>query len=124
MIAGFVAAVVTSPVDVIKTRIMNQKVGTNGELLYRGTLDCLVKVIRTEGMIGLYKGFFPNWMRIGPHTVVVSFFPYSLMLIHLTITDIHSVRETSEVVWNWSNITEIVTTLKVFIAIVSIKLKE
>lgn len=66
MLAGFIAAVVTSPVDVIKTRIMNQR----GHQLYTSTLDCALKTLRTEGPLGLYKGFVPNWLRIGPHTVV------------------------------------------------------
>eukprot|EP01114_Cavostelium_apophysatum_P021819 TRINITY_DN7711_c0_g1_i1.p1 TRINITY_DN7711_c0_g1~~TRINITY_DN7711_c0_g1_i1.p1 ORF type:complete len:317 (-),score=55.65 TRINITY_DN7711_c0_g1_i1:628-1578(-) len=69
MIAGFNAAVITSPVDVIKSRIMNDKT-TEGAPKYKNTYDCFVKIIRSEGLIGLYKGFFPNWMRIGPHTII------------------------------------------------------
>ncbi|CAH1783501.1 unnamed protein product [Owenia fusiformis] len=64
--AGFVTACTTSPVDVIKTRIMNQK----GKAKYSSTVHCLIKTIQAEGPLGLYKGFIPNWMRIGPHTVV------------------------------------------------------
>ncbi|XP_071478063.1 mitochondrial substrate carrier family protein ucpB-like [Diadema antillarum] len=72
MVAGFVAALATSPVDVIKTRVMNQKVKgvKSDQLVYKGTLDCFVKTVRCEGIYGLYKGFFPNWLRIGPHTIV------------------------------------------------------
>ncbi len=45
MIAGLATAFVTSPVDVVKTRIMNQKVGKAGEpLLYKSTMDCIIKV--------------------------------------------------------------------------------
>jgi hypothetical protein len=43
------------------------------EKTYTGTFDCLTKIIKSEGLFGLYKGFMPNWMRIGPHTVL-SFF--------------------------------------------------
>jgi len=69
--AGFIAAVVTSPFDVAKTRIMNQPFGSDGKgLVYKGTIDCFVKTIEKEGFFGLYKGFIPNWMRIGPHTIV------------------------------------------------------
>ena len=32
------------------------------------------KTFKAEGMAGLYKGFIPNWMRIGPHTIVVCFY--------------------------------------------------
>jgi len=71
VVAGFFAAAVTSPFDVVKSRIMNQPVPTPGSpLLYTGTLDCFTKTIKAEGIRGLYKGFIPNWMRIGPHTIV------------------------------------------------------
>ena len=71
MVAGLVCAIVTSPVDVIKTRIMNQKImAKENGLLYKSTLDCLYKTVKFEGILGLYKGFIPNWMRIGPHTII------------------------------------------------------
>eukprot|EP00795_Rhopilema_esculentum_P009542 gene9542-17288_t len=71
MVAGLVCAIVTSPVDVIKTRIMNQKImAKENGLLYKSTLDCLYKTLKFEGILGLYKGFIPNWMRIGPHTII------------------------------------------------------
>eukprot|EP01132_Coremiostelium_polycephalum_P004738 gene4738-5914_t len=69
--AGFVAALVTSPVDLIKTRIMNQPIDENGKgRLYKSSLDCMIKTFKAEGILGLYKGFIPNWSRIGPHTIV------------------------------------------------------
>ncbi len=40
---------------------------------YRNGLDCLIKTVRAEGVLGFYKGFIPNWLRLGPHTVI-SFF--------------------------------------------------
>ena len=72
MIAGFMTAFVTSPVDVIKTRIMNQKVRgqLNPELMYSSTLDCFLKTLKSEGPLAFYKGFIPNWIRIGPHTII------------------------------------------------------
>eukprot|EP01133_Synstelium_polycarpum_P002443 gene2443-2778_t len=69
--AGLVAAIVTSPVDTVKTRIMSQPIDAQGKgLLYKSTIDCIGKTIKSEGMAGLYKGFIPNWVRIGPHTIV------------------------------------------------------
>eukprot|EP01113_Clastostelium_recurvatum_P041917 TRINITY_DN6735_c0_g1_i1.p1 TRINITY_DN6735_c0_g1~~TRINITY_DN6735_c0_g1_i1.p1 ORF type:complete len:322 (+),score=31.93 TRINITY_DN6735_c0_g1_i1:44-967(+) len=69
--AGFIAAATTSPVDVVKTRVMNQPLGPAGVgLLYANSWDCVLKTIRSEGFMGLYKGFIPNWLRIGPHTIV------------------------------------------------------
>ena len=70
MVAGLTCAIVTSPIDVIKTRIMNQKLNENGVKIYTSTVDCLLRTIKSEGLFGLYKGFIPTWMRIGPHTVI------------------------------------------------------
>jgi solute carrier family 25 uncoupling protein 8/9 len=63
-IAGFTAAVVGSPVDVIKTRIMNSvrtKVIQKGE--YSGLVDCIWKTMK-EGPLAFYKGFSSNASRI------------------------------------------------------------
>lgn len=38
--------------------------------LYTGLSDVLAKTIKNEGLIGLYKGFTPQWMRFGPFTTV------------------------------------------------------
>ncbi|PRP79358.1 mitochondrial substrate carrier family protein ucpB-like, partial [Planoprotostelium fungivorum] len=63
--AGFVATLFSNPIDVMKTRIMNQKV-VNGVPVYTGVVDCLTKTIRSEGFLALYKGFIPNYARLGP----------------------------------------------------------
>lgn len=69
--AGFVAAVVTNPVDVIKTRVMNMKVQPGEVPPYNGALDCALKTVRAEGPMALYKGFIPTISRQGPFTVVL-----------------------------------------------------
>jgi len=70
MVAGLVAAAVTSPVDVVKTRVMNQPVIGGRPTLYLSTVDCVRKTVKAEGLLSLYKGFVPNWIRIGPHTII------------------------------------------------------
>lgn len=47
---------------------MNQRQG--GDKLYRGMLDCLVKTVRSEGVLALYKGFLPAYARLGPWQLV------------------------------------------------------
>lgn len=69
--AGFVAAVVSNPVDVIKTRVMNMKVEPGMAPPYSGAVDCVVKTVRSEGPMALYKGFIPTISRQGPFTVVL-----------------------------------------------------
>lgn len=67
MFAGVVAALVTSPVDMAKTRIMNT---SSGHETYSSTFSALAHVARTEGPLALYKGFHSQWLRIGPHTTL------------------------------------------------------
>ncbi|XP_026753856.1 mitochondrial uncoupling protein 4 [Galleria mellonella] len=69
--AGFVAAVLGTPADVLKTRLMNQPVGPDGRgQLYRGMIDCLQQSVKNEGVLSLYKGFLPLWMRLGPWALI------------------------------------------------------
>ncbi|KAM3360548.1 mitochondrial uncoupling protein 5 [Capsicum galapagoense] len=69
--AGFVAAVASNPVDVIKTRVMNMKVEPGMAPPYSGALDCAMKTIKAEGPMALYKGFIPTISRQGPFTIVL-----------------------------------------------------
>ncbi|XP_062077032.1 mitochondrial uncoupling protein 5-like [Humulus lupulus] len=69
--AGFVAAVASNPVDVIKTRVMNMRVEAGAPPPYSGALDCALKTVKAEGPMALYKGFIPTISRQGPFTVVL-----------------------------------------------------
>lgn len=65
--SGLVAATLGTPADVIKTRVMNQPTDSKGRgLLYKSSVDCLMKAIKDEGFFSLYKGFIPIWMRMAP----------------------------------------------------------
>ena len=72
MIAGVVAAAVTSPVDLVKSRMMVQPLdpATGRGALYSTTTACFRTVVRTEGGLALFKGFHSQWLRIGPHTTI------------------------------------------------------
>jgi hypothetical protein len=67
LVSGLVSALVSTPFDVIKTRMMNQP---RERPLYSGPLDCALKTARAEGITGLYKGFTPAYARLAPHRVV------------------------------------------------------
>ncbi|CAH9109303.1 unnamed protein product [Cuscuta epithymum] len=56
--AGFFAVCIGSPVDVVKSRMM-------GDSIYKNTIDCLYKTLKFEGPFALYKGFLPNFTRLG-----------------------------------------------------------
>mmetsp|Transcript_13697 Transcript_13697/g.43786 ORF Transcript_13697/g.43786 Transcript_13697/m.43786 type:complete len:306 (-) Transcript_13697:383-1300(-) len=69
--AGFAAAVASTPIDLAKTRLMNQALDASGQKPYRGMVDCLLKTARSEGVRSLYKGFLPTWIRIGPWAMIM-----------------------------------------------------
>ncbi|CDP09139.1 unnamed protein product [Coffea canephora] len=56
--AGFFAVCIGSPVDVVKSRMM-------GDSIYKSTLDCFFKTLKNEGPFAFYKGFLPNFGRLG-----------------------------------------------------------
>ncbi|KAK9458790.1 mitochondrial carrier domain-containing protein [Lipomyces oligophaga] len=64
-VSGLGVCIVMNPWDVIMTRMYNQRGN-----LYNGLVDCLVKTVKIEGPMALYKGFFAHLMRIGPHTIL------------------------------------------------------
>jgi solute carrier family 25 oxoglutarate transporter 11 len=73
-IAGCSGAIISQPFDFVKTRLQNQArpsatIGPgSGDLLYKGTFDCLFKVVRKEGFFRLYRDIVPYSLRIGPHS--------------------------------------------------------
>lgn len=72
IIAGFVATCIASPFDIVRTRYMTQPKNALGKpTVYTSTLDCILKTVRHEGALALYKGFFPNWTRTGLDTIVI-----------------------------------------------------
>ncbi|MCL7028084.1 hypothetical protein MKW94_001498 [Papaver nudicaule] len=65
--SGLAATALSCPADVVKTRMMNQAAGNEAnKIMYRNSYDCLVKTVRVEGVMALWKGFFPTWARLGP----------------------------------------------------------
>lgn len=44
------------PIDLVKTRMQNQRAVIAEERLYKNSFDCFFKVIRNEGFLGLYRG--------------------------------------------------------------------
>ncbi|RLN90529.1 hypothetical protein BBJ28_00000764 [Nothophytophthora sp. Chile5] len=64
-IAGGVAACITTPLDVVKTRLMLGKDAKG--LQYHGTLDTFSRVYKEEGVKRLFSGVGPRtmWISIG-----------------------------------------------------------
>ncbi|XP_030370532.1 calcium-binding mitochondrial carrier protein Aralar1 isoform X2 [Scaptodrosophila lebanonensis] len=69
--AGAVGATVVYPIDLVKTRMQNQRTGSFiGEIAYRNSWDCFKKVVRHEGFLGLYRGLLPQLMGVAPEKAI------------------------------------------------------
>ncbi|XP_076165593.1 uncoupling protein Bmcp mitochondrial isoform X2 [Ptiloglossa arizonensis] len=73
--ASMGSAIASTPIDVIRTRLMNQRrICTGGSVLpphiYSGSVDCFVQTFKNEGFLALYKGFVPTWFRMGPWNII------------------------------------------------------
>ncbi|KAJ1643472.1 hypothetical protein J3B02_002884 [Coemansia erecta] len=69
-LAGFVATTITSPFDVVKTRIMNAGPGS----AYKNLLQAMVVIAKEEGVLALYKGWTPAFVRMAPQTILTFIF--------------------------------------------------
>lgn len=49
-----------------------------------------VQTYRTEGFWALYRGFIPNWLRLGPWNIIVSFYFY---FTHVTCVNLKLVAD-------------------------------
>jgi len=62
-VAGALAAVIMTPVDVVKTRLMTQRAGA---VQYSGIAGTLKKIVAEEGTMTLFKGVIPRVMFLAP----------------------------------------------------------
>ncbi|XP_052804086.1 electrogenic aspartate/glutamate antiporter SLC25A13, mitochondrial-like [Mya arenaria] len=70
-LAGATGATAVYPIDLVKTRIQNQRAGGMiGELMYKNSFDCFKKVIRHEGLLGLYRGLAPQLVGVAPEKAI------------------------------------------------------
>lgn len=65
--AGFVATVICSPVDVVKTRVMSSSESV-------GVVKLVTDITKSEGLGWMFKGFVPSFIRLGPQTILIFVF--------------------------------------------------
>ncbi|XP_054800264.1 uncharacterized protein LOC129304577 [Prosopis cineraria] len=68
-VAGIVSTLITTPMDMIKTRLMLQR-GFKTAGGYKNGFHCAYQVLLTEGPRALYKGGFAIFARLGPQTTL------------------------------------------------------
>ncbi len=70
-LSGFVVVAAVTPFDVVSVRLSNQPLDERGRgKVYRSYRDCVTKIVRSEGVSGLYKGAVPSYIRLGPQNLI------------------------------------------------------
>lgn len=66
--SSFCANIVSNPVDVVKSRMQNQNKDSNTQ--YNGMVDCFGKIMKDEGVLRLWAGFVPAFLKLAPYTII------------------------------------------------------
>ena len=69
-IAGAFGAFMVYPIDLVKTRMQNQRSARVGQVLYTNSIDCAKKVVKNEGFTGLYSGVVPQLIGVAPEKAI------------------------------------------------------
>jgi solute carrier family 25 aspartate/glutamate transporter 12/13 len=69
-VAGAFGAFMVYPIDLVKTRMQNQRGASPGHRLYTNSIDCFRKVVRNEGVRGLYSGVLPQLVGVAPEKAI------------------------------------------------------
>ncbi|KAL1942666.1 hypothetical protein VTO73DRAFT_4906 [Trametes versicolor] len=76
-LAGSISQSLTYPFDVLRRKM--QVTGMNAlGYKYNGAWEALGTIVRTEGIRGLYRGLWPNLLKVAP-SIATSFFTYELV---------------------------------------------
>lgn len=68
--AGAFGAFMVYPIDLVKTRMQNQRSSRVGQMLYKNSWDCAKKVVKNEGFKGLYSGVLPQLVGVAPEKAI------------------------------------------------------
>ncbi|XP_063912970.1 solute carrier family 25 member 35-like [Zophobas morio] len=79
---GICQSLLQTPFDLVCVRVNNQYVDPTGRgALYQGMIDCFYKIVKYEGVLGLYKGFLITHIKNGRHTTLYLMF-WELLKAH------------------------------------------
>ncbi|KAJ7262204.1 mitochondrial carrier [Mycena haematopus] len=82
-LAGSVSQTLTYPFDVLRRKMQVTGMKSSGlGIKYTGAIDALQGIVRTEGVRGLYRGLWPNLLKVAP-SIATSFFTYELVKDYL-----------------------------------------
>eukprot|EP01088_Endostelium_zonatum_P022385 TRINITY_DN957_c0_g1_i1.p1 TRINITY_DN957_c0_g1~~TRINITY_DN957_c0_g1_i1.p1 ORF type:complete len:311 (+),score=80.32 TRINITY_DN957_c0_g1_i1:182-1114(+) len=69
-ISGTIAVTLTYPSDVLRRRMMIDGVGSKTGRRYKGILDAISQITRTEGVRGFFRGLVPCYLKVVPSTAI------------------------------------------------------
>lgn len=69
-IAGAIGATAVYPIDMVKTRMQNQRNNPGAPQLYKGSMDCFKQIIKYDGYRGLYRGLVPQLIGVAPEKAI------------------------------------------------------
>lgn len=70
-VSGFACAFTSLPFDLVKSRLMNMKPNGSGVLPYTGVVDCFAQIIKKEGPMQLWRGYWTYYGRCAPNAMIV-----------------------------------------------------
>jgi solute carrier family 25 oxoglutarate transporter 11 len=70
LVSSFFANVAANPFDVVKSRMQNMQIMADGTVMYNSMGDCFIKCVKSEGLMVLYSGFVPAFVKLAPYTVI------------------------------------------------------
>ncbi|KAH9942295.1 mitochondrial carrier [Epithele typhae] len=76
-LAGSISQTLTYPFDVLRRKMQVTGLDALG-YKYTGAFDALKHIVRNEGIQGLYRGLWPNLLKVAP-SIATSFFTYELV---------------------------------------------
>ncbi|KAK0476654.1 mitochondrial carrier domain-containing protein [Armillaria novae-zelandiae] len=78
-LAGSISQTLTYPFDVLRRKMQVTGMRSSGlGIAYTGAFDALTGIVKTEGVRGLYRGLWPNLLKVAP-SIATSFFTYELV---------------------------------------------
>jgi len=77
-LAKTIATVVTYPIQIAQSHLRNDRKSADGKHKYSGTIDCLLKITKTAGVAGLFRGMTAKlWQTV--LTAAFQFMTYEKM---------------------------------------------
>lgn len=68
--SSFLANIVSNPFDVLKSRIQNMPAGEGIKPMYTGMIDCFGKSVKSDGILVLWRGFTPAFVKLAPYSII------------------------------------------------------